>query len=335
MRGHVKGNDDRDPLLGHAARKLSDDSSPGPACLQAETVAAWAEDRLPRHDVAALEAHAAGCARCRALLAAFARTEPTAVPAVPWWKAPVMRWATPVAAVAAAAIIWVAVDQRSEPDSAGAPVADSSEPQVLAERTSETGPPSAPPAEEPAQARARQPAGRPEPPAGQSAAALKEAAPSPPPAPAPPVPPAAEAARAEAVTSDLAADALAPRGAFPLVVSTPDGSIQWRTQPGRIERSTDKGATWDALPLAPGLTLTTGRCVTADTCWLAGRDGAVLRTTDGRTWSQTARPDPAHIVSIQPADALNAAVTTADGRIFVTADGGLTWALQEILAAPF
>jgi len=335
----VNDNRDRDPLeplFGHAARHLDADTArPGP-CLEAETVAAWAERRLARPEVTALEQHAATCGRCRALLAAFARTEPVSPAAVPWWKAPVLRWAAPVAAVAAAAIIWVVVDRGPIQEQIAAPAATgpasspaSPPPSVLTESDV------ARPAERPAdlsEARRQE----------ESAKTLKPASPPAPTAPAPPAPRAAQAARTEVTAArELAADALVSLSAAgaPFVLTSPDKSVHWRALPGRIERSTDDGVTWSAQPLNPGLLLTTGQCVTSEVCWLAGTAGAVLRTTDGRTWTMAIPPASTNITAIHPADALNAAVTTADGRTFSTSDGGQTWAerssLQERPATPF
>ena len=44
-------------------------------CLDPETVAAWCEGALTAAERASAEAHAAGCARCQAMLAVMLRTE--------------------------------------------------------------------------------------------------------------------------------------------------------------------------------------------------------------------------------------------------------------------
>ena len=81
---------------------------PGPPgeCLDAETIAAWADDTLGRDERRAVEAHAADCARCQALVAAMARTAPPAA-ARSWWRAPVMGWLVPLTAVATALLVWM------------------------------------------------------------------------------------------------------------------------------------------------------------------------------------------------------------------------------------
>ena len=66
--------------------------------LDAETLAAWAEDRLSAAERDALEAHAADCERCQALLAAMVRTEPPAgrADAAPAWWRPLVGWVVPL-----------------------------------------------------------------------------------------------------------------------------------------------------------------------------------------------------------------------------------------------
>ena len=46
------------------------------ACLDAQTLAAWADGGLNRQELAAAEMHASSCAKCLALLAAIERTAP-------------------------------------------------------------------------------------------------------------------------------------------------------------------------------------------------------------------------------------------------------------------
>src|SRR3954464_10030485 len=75
------------------------------ACLDADTLAAWSDGALSAVDRAAAESHAAGCARCQAMLAAMAITAPPA-PARNWWRAGTYKWLAPLAAAAAAAVLW-------------------------------------------------------------------------------------------------------------------------------------------------------------------------------------------------------------------------------------
>jgi hypothetical protein len=78
-------------------------------CLDAEAVAAWMDGALPAEALAAAESHAAGCARCQAVLSAMARTEPP-VARQSWWPASLtIRWLVPAAAAATAAALWISV----------------------------------------------------------------------------------------------------------------------------------------------------------------------------------------------------------------------------------
>ena len=81
------------------------------ACLDAGTLAAWADGALDRAELAAAEAHAADCARCQMMLAAMAKIGPAAPAATAsWWRLPSLRWLVPLtAAAAAAAIVWFVV----------------------------------------------------------------------------------------------------------------------------------------------------------------------------------------------------------------------------------
>jgi photosystem II stability/assembly factor-like uncharacterized protein len=97
-------------LAGRATRNPGNSTD---ACLDADTLAAWADDALEAGALAAAEAHAADCARCQAMLAAMARTTPFA-PAqavAPWWK-PGLRWLVPLTAAAAAVLVWTIVPPR-------------------------------------------------------------------------------------------------------------------------------------------------------------------------------------------------------------------------------
>jgi hypothetical protein len=70
-------------------------------CIDAEALAAWADGAMSRADRAAFEIHAADCARCQALMAAMARTEPPPIEPA-WWRRTVFSWLMPLAAATAA-----------------------------------------------------------------------------------------------------------------------------------------------------------------------------------------------------------------------------------------
>jgi photosystem II stability/assembly factor-like uncharacterized protein len=73
------------------------------------------------------------------------------------------------------------------------------------------------------------------------------------------------------------------------------------------------------------LTLTAGAAPSSNVCWLVGRSGAILLTTDGRAWRRITFIETADLTAVTSPDARTATVTTADGRQFGTTDGGRTW----------
>ena len=95
----------------------------------------------------------------------------------------------------------------------------------------------------------------------------------------------------------------------------------------RIERSTDAGTTWVAMPLDPPLTtpLMAGAATSQVVCWFVGENGVVLLSTDGRTLRRVSLPESVTLNVVTPVDGLRATVTAIDGRKFTTIDGGLTW----------
>jgi len=105
-----------------------------PACLDAETLAAWVDGTLSDRELAQVEAHVADCARCQAIAAGVAdmaldvARDRAAAPARAGhptarggWP---LRWLAPIAAAAAVALIWIALpDRGSEPTGAATAVA--------------------------------------------------------------------------------------------------------------------------------------------------------------------------------------------------------------------
>jgi hypothetical protein len=98
--------------------------APTSVCVDAETLAAWIDGSLSGEELSTAEHHAAGCARCQAMLASMARTapEPAARPA---WRTLTSRWLVPIVATATALFLWIAVDRDRT-----APVANPSKPSV-------------------------------------------------------------------------------------------------------------------------------------------------------------------------------------------------------------
>ena len=344
----------RDPVMDDLIRRtLNQQAATGPsaACADAATLAAWSDGTLGRRDRIAVEAHAARCARCQAMLAAMARTAP-APDHRGWWRAPTMRWLVPLTAGAGAVALWVMVptvrrapvttpeatverstDDRSKRDEKAPAPASVDTLAAPAERPSAsaraaTGAPAAAPAAPPA---SKLEARRDDSDVGRTARAGN---------------------RAPAAAESMAATAQAPardvptmqRRAFAdaaiVVISSLDPNVRWQTTAdrSRVQKSVDGGQTWTAQPIGLDAMLTAGFSPSPSICWLVGRSGVVLLTSDGTTWRRVSFPHPTDLVAVRAADDKNATVTTSDGHMFTTTDGGLTWAErppQEFPAAPF
>jgi hypothetical protein len=347
--------------------RMRGDGAPSGACLDPETLAAWADGALDARERAQAEAHAADCGKCQELLAALVRTLPPLVVKSPW-RLPALGWLVPVTAAATALVVWIAVPrpapvQVSEvataEDRAESPALSASE---LADKKAPTS--EAPMESLQAEARGQdQRAARPREraanspsvrdsreaePAGaqqqtppqQNAKALAEAtAPAAPPAavgeasaPAPPTSAAAPAAVSADATSNLKREASASArvsgfsSAPETVVVSSNPSTRFRLlRGGSVQRSADAGATWHLEVTGATDTLTAGASPSPSVCWLVGRSGAVLLSTDGASWRRLVFPESVDLRAVTATDAENATVTTVDGRSFSTADGGRTW----------
>jgi len=349
----MKSDADMDRLLRESLER------PGAAadarCLDADVIAAWADGGLGSRERAAVEAHAAGCARCQAMLAMMVRTaEPP--PAASSRRLRALGWLVPLTAAAAAVSFWIATTPELPTRQVPRGVTEAPPPAAIDSLTAQTVPelpaPServdvaAPPQTEsqPAERREgfRAPAGAQRAPSStasvlqrrpaeqkqenarlaQEAAPLRERA-------APPAAPAAASSDARAELAD----------AFVTNIVTPDPQRLWRVIRGRIQRSTDRGQTWQPQQTAADSLLRVGAAPTPSICWVVGQHGAVVLSTDGASWRRLAFPDPAvDLVAVQAFDDKSAIVTAADGRRFRTIDAGATWTLQppqEFPAAPF
>ena len=180
------------------------------------------------------------------------------------------------------------------------------------------------------------------------------AAPPPPPAPTAPPPTAAREFRAPAMAESLDPRAVVaqfssatPPGVAGRAVAgagrgggggganrqvmadaTPVTAVvpHWRVlASGTAERLTDGGVTWSAVLIDPPAHITSGAAPTSAICWLIGRGGVVLVSTNGQPFVRVAPPTAADLASIRATNALDATVTTTDGRSFRTTDGGATW----------
>jgi hypothetical protein len=327
---------------------------PSSGCIDTETLAAWSEGTLSTRDRAAVESHASSCARCQASLAVMARTAPV-VPARRWWRSSNLGWMVPLATAAVALVVWINIPKtRLEQTVARPPTAEPSSSTAVTA-------PAAPGASSPTGARARAPDHRPA--ESKDAERTKDFTAAPPgggPSPSAPresVAPQRETRADERRATDLteaesalrransgdatptpngvrdavaarpaSARALTKMSAVPTEVMSPNQNVRWRILTGGgVERSIDGGTTWQRQSTGVPATLTAGSAPSPAICWLVGPGGIVVLSTDGRTWRRIPFPEVIDLASIRASDEANAAVTAADGRTFITTDGGSTW----------
>ena len=352
---------DKDRSLGHLLRQASA-AGPAPSglgpCLDAEALAAWADEGLSPRALAMAEAHVSECARCQAMVAVLMKQPPVqAADAHRSWKWS-LGWLVPLGAGVAAVSLWFAVPQRTTPIDSSRPFsrarietpsaqAPASPPSTLADRVQPVPPQAAVGAERAASADARSKpvnelakaeasnalrrdesvsGARPaeETPrrgalASQDALGRLAAEPSAVSAAASPLAaPAAAAERDRAFRQD-AADARQ--------VASPDPSVRWRIGAGgSVEVSSNGGGSWQTQASGVTADLTAGSAPAPSVCWVVGRGGTVLRTDDsGRTWLRVAFPRAVDLVGVQAIDGVTATVTASDGRVFRTTDAGRTW----------
>lgn len=343
-------SDDRDAAVDHLLRRTlqANGTSASPdMCLDAETLAAWADGVLPPGERAVVELHAAGCARCQALLAAMARTELMAAVPQRWWqRGRTLGWFIPLTAAATAAVLWFVVSPgpRSRPAEM-ARAATPAPPSLPDARTLDQLTPSPSVSsrlgkldqeqdkkkEQKLPVRAKDREARDESAPlrkDRNAAAVSES-----------VPPAARPAAPPAAAAD-SIRILGFQGIAPIDIVSPDPASRWRVSGagGVVQHSTDGGSTWIDQSTGVAAQLTAGASPSASVCWLVGRGGVVLLSVDGRTWQRRPFPEPTDLMAVRAVDAKTATVTTADGRTVSTKDGGVTWnapPLQESSAAPF
>ncbi len=345
-----------------ATLKARAEAEPGAACLDAETLAAWADGALDARERAAAEAHAADCGRCQALLAAMVRTAPPSSAAAPF-RTRLLWWLAPIVPVAAALVIWFAVPNReplqqsdhgviavAEPAPAARPapqadvkaraLPDVQAPREAANQRDVATPAPAPPADDLRERRSVAPldkATAPTPAAAANALSEQVAVAPAAPAAAPAsnaAPSALSAKEADASVRRDAASAPARLSTFAaapdVVIVSSNPATRFRlVRGGGVQRSADAGATWRTESTGATDTLTAGSSPSPSVCWLVGPSGMVLLSTDGRSWRRITFPETVNLRAVSAADRDNATVTAADGRVFVTADGGQTWSRSQ------
>ncbi len=257
-------------------------------CVDAETLAAWADRGLPAAEAARVELHLSNCERCQEVLASFVRSQPQAAVVLPFWSRPAVRLGAAGLALAASVTLVVWTKRPPSVPSPTATVASSdlapAAPPLVTPPTEAPTP--APPAAAPGRARRSEPAVRPAPaaamppPVALPPAPLPMAAPPPPPvqvtAAAPTVGGIAQQSvaptRPTAILMDAMAERVSPDTATiefvapdPLASATRmaarggvaggrGGGVpvpaRWRILGGfRVQRSVDGGLTWSGATL--------------------------------------------------------------------------------------
>ncbi len=106
--------------------------------------------------------------------------------------------------------------------------------------------------------------------------------------------------------------------------------VTWRYgQGGVIERSTDRGQTWERQQSGVATALVDGSAATDRVCWIVGERGVVLRTVDGRTWARLPSPTAVDLVSVHAWSESSATITASDRSEYATSDGGRSWRLRS------
>lgn len=112
------------------------------------------------------------------------------------------------------------------------------------------------------------------------------------------------------------------------------GRLRWMvSSEGVLLRSFDAGKAWQTVPVASDAVFRTVTSIGSDV-WAGGLAGALYHSADGgQHWVQV-RPGTqgqalsADIVSIEFSDAQHGEIGTADGELWITADGGQSWQKQ-------
>jgi hypothetical protein len=324
------------------------------SCLDAETLAAWADGGLSGAALERAELHVGGCARCQALVGTFARLNSAIPPREPehaarrWFA-----WLIPLTAAAVAVAVWMAVP-GNQPEA----VRDARVQQTTnMQREAESQPQRPAPGVDQFQAAAggrkvEQPVQTPVPSATVSGTVAPElrrdearpevdslskketvstAAESPARAPAAGAAGAVGGAvaagpsptSAGALEANVRAKLLAETATIDIV--SPDPMVRWRIAGSVVQHSTNGGAAWGATSTGVTAELTAGSAPSPSVCWVVGRGGVVLLAVDGSTWRRVPFPEPTDLSGVRARDARAASVTAADGRVFSTTDAGNNW----------
>lgn len=324
MKREPVGNEgEQDNWLGTTLRRTP--ATAPDECLDAETLAAWADGGLSGKAAAAVELHASQCSRCTAVLAAIERTAPLAPARHAWTPARLVRWLVPLTAAATAVAIWIAVPDRPITPVEPAPAQDLASPRPGG-RSLEREAPEAPNLAPEPETLNRNPA-----PSTENAEPLKQNAPV---ArrdnrAANTIVEMRDENRRERVSKDeLDATAAAPREA-PSPVAPPAAATGMLAETATL---TAKRSAFNFVPFSTESVSPSNPLIR----WRVVAPGTIERSTDGgKTWTGTTSPAPT-LTGVRAVDADRAVVRATDITDFYTSNGGLSWTrVQENSAAPF
>jgi photosystem II stability/assembly factor-like uncharacterized protein len=117
-----------------------------------------------------------------------------------------------------------------------------------------------------------------------------------------------------------------------VVIPTPLDQYAWRVSPGgKIEYSFDNSRTWETQKSGVTVDLIAGFAPSEKVCWVIGRTGIILLTTDrGKHWKKVSSPVKEGLAGVFAQDGKRASIWTASHKqSFETNDGGATWTAND------
>jgi len=320
----VQGDGKRDRVVDHVLRQslTSASTSETAACIDAETLAAWADKGLQPAEAETVEEHVSNCARCTAVLATFVQARPGAPEAEPLWRRWRLAWAVPLATAATAIALWVAIPRNPTIPAAVSDSATLAHPAAPA--------PSEAPASTPSDSRARTQetyAAKAAPPAS-TAEKRERARPTVPPSAEPQIARADEAGRATATL--VAPSAPAPPAATTLEADqkAADNQATGRAAARSEAPAPATGAEAPAKPAIRGFatrqSVAQVEIISPDPAirWRVVGPGQIERsTTGGAQWEAASLPEASTITAgTSPAPSVCWLVGRT-GAVYVTTDG--------------
>jgi Photosynthesis system II assembly factor YCF48 len=112
------------------------------------------------------------------------------------------------------------------------------------------------------------------------------------------------------------------------IIVAPNDAYSWRVgSNGKIEHSTDNSRTWVLQKSGVTADLTAGSATSGKVCWVVGKAGTVLLTTDrGKHWKQLNPPTKEDLGGVNAVDDKRASIwTVSHSKSFETNDAGATW----------